>query len=390
MTTIYLIRHAEAEGNLYRRIHGQYDSLITDNGYRQIQALKERFQDVPIDAVYSSDLFRTRTTARAIYEPKGLELHTRKDLREISMGEWEDRSWAIVDLEEHETMKLFQTTSPDFRAPGGESFPEIRKRGTAAILDIAAHHPDQTVAIFAHGTLMRNCLAEFLGIGPTEMKKMGHSDNTAVSCLEIENGNVHVVYTDDNSHLNEEISTLARQHWWNKNDTKPDINLWFSPADPDRPEDRAYYEACREDAWKTLYGDLDRYTGSFFWEEAKRNRQQCRYGLAFAMAGRHRIGVLQLDTQRGQDQNKGYIPFLYLEPEKRGGGIGIQLIGKAVSVYRPMGRDRLELTCSEVNKPALGFYQKHGFQRTGTMPGAYGTLYQMEKYIGYARQGETV
>ena len=32
MTTLYLIRHAEAEGNLYRRIHGQYDSLITDNG----------------------------------------------------------------------------------------------------------------------------------------------------------------------------------------------------------------------------------------------------------------------------------------------------------------------------------------------------------------------
>ena len=32
MTTIYLIRHAEAEGNLYRRIHGIYDSLITKRG----------------------------------------------------------------------------------------------------------------------------------------------------------------------------------------------------------------------------------------------------------------------------------------------------------------------------------------------------------------------
>ena len=77
MTTLYLIRHAEAEGNLYRRIHGQYNSLITDNGYRQIQALQKRFADVPIDAVYSSDLFRTMTTARAIYVPKGLPLQTR-------------------------------------------------------------------------------------------------------------------------------------------------------------------------------------------------------------------------------------------------------------------------------------------------------------------------
>ena len=42
MTTIYLVRHAEAEGNAYRRIHGQYDSLITPNGLRQIEALAKR------------------------------------------------------------------------------------------------------------------------------------------------------------------------------------------------------------------------------------------------------------------------------------------------------------------------------------------------------------
>ena len=41
MTTIYLIRHAEAEGNLYRRAHGWYNSIITDRGYRQIAALGE-------------------------------------------------------------------------------------------------------------------------------------------------------------------------------------------------------------------------------------------------------------------------------------------------------------------------------------------------------------
>ena len=74
MTTLYLIRHAEAEGNLYRRIHGQYNSLITDNGYRQIAALRDRFANVPIDAVYSSDLFRTMTTARALFVPKSLPL----------------------------------------------------------------------------------------------------------------------------------------------------------------------------------------------------------------------------------------------------------------------------------------------------------------------------
>ncbi len=38
MTTLYLIRHAEAEGNAYRRIDGWYNSLITPNGLLQIEA----------------------------------------------------------------------------------------------------------------------------------------------------------------------------------------------------------------------------------------------------------------------------------------------------------------------------------------------------------------
>ena len=42
MTTLYLIRHAEAEGNAYRRIDGWYNSLITPNGLLQIEALRRR------------------------------------------------------------------------------------------------------------------------------------------------------------------------------------------------------------------------------------------------------------------------------------------------------------------------------------------------------------
>ena len=79
MTTIYLVRHAEAEGNLYRIAQGQNNSNLTDRGWRQVRALERRFADIPVDAVYSSDLYRTCATASAIYKPKGLPLHRRKD-----------------------------------------------------------------------------------------------------------------------------------------------------------------------------------------------------------------------------------------------------------------------------------------------------------------------
>lgn len=71
MTRLYLIRHAEAEGNLYRVAHGHCNGLITNyRGYQQIDALRERFRKVDIDAVYSSDLYRTQITARAIWLPR--------------------------------------------------------------------------------------------------------------------------------------------------------------------------------------------------------------------------------------------------------------------------------------------------------------------------------
>ena len=67
MTKIYLIRHAEAEGNLYRRIQGHWDGSITPLGLQQIDALAQRFRREHIDALYCSDLSRARATAEVIF-----------------------------------------------------------------------------------------------------------------------------------------------------------------------------------------------------------------------------------------------------------------------------------------------------------------------------------
>ena len=51
MTTLYLVRHAEAEGNVYRRCHGQYDSLPTHRAPAELACLAERCAEGPLDAV---------------------------------------------------------------------------------------------------------------------------------------------------------------------------------------------------------------------------------------------------------------------------------------------------------------------------------------------------
>ena len=121
MTKIYVIRHAEAEGNIYRRIHGQYNSKLTRNGYRQIAALERRFADIPIDAVYASDLFRTCETAKALYVPKGLPLHPDPRFRETNVGRWEDTPFGQLDVFEAEQMYYFTHDPAKWRVPGGST-----------------------------------------------------------------------------------------------------------------------------------------------------------------------------------------------------------------------------------------------------------------------------
>ena len=386
MTRIYLIRHAEAEGNLYRRVHGWYDSLVTDNGYRQISALRGRFDNIPIDAVYASDLFRTRTTARAIYVSHGLELRTRPDLREIGVGVWEDTPWGELSHREGEMLYEFNHSSPKFQVEGGESFAQVQKRMLEAVRDIAQCHPDQTVAVFSHGTAIRCLQAAIRGLGPGEMDGLGHSDNTGVTCLTVDKyGICRLVFENDNSHLPEEISTLARQKWWKSRESSlADANLWFSPLDMEG-EGGARYRAARADAWRDIHGPEAPCDSEGFQQDALRCwRQDPHKAVVAAMMGDAFCGVLQLDLERWASEGIGYIPFVYMAPEYRKKGLGVQLIGQAVSAYRPLGRTRLRLRCAPENGVAQRFYKKYGFVKVGETQGTGGVpLDLLEKDIGF-------
>jgi len=330
MTTIYLIRHAEAEGNLYRRIHGWYNALITDNGFAQIAALEERFRDIHVDAVYSSDLYRTMTTARAIYLPKGLELHTDPELREIHMGDWEDQTWGGMRQFDLERMTGFNRSSPAWRAPNGENLAEVGSRVEGAIRRIAEAHPDQTVAIFCHGTAIRQTLANLNGVAPEDWHTLSHSENTAVNCLHYENGQFKVIFDSDASHIPEEISTLGRQAWWRKDGKKAaDVNLWFRPINWETEE--GLYRKARQDAWTCTHVNGPEFQLEGFLKDAREHLSRSPWGVTVAMSGDQPIGLLQLDTQRYREDNAGYIPFFFVDHKYREQGLGVQLIGQAVS-----------------------------------------------------------
>ena len=375
MTTIYLIRHAEAEGNLYRRVHGWYDSLITENGYRQIAALEERFRDIHIDAVYSSDLFRTRTTARAIYRSKNLPLRTHPGLRELNLGEWEDRTFGAVRHSDPRKMDLFNRTDPAWEVEKAENFFQLGDRLYEAVGRLAKRHPDQSVAMFSHGMAIRQFLGRVKNIPPEEWHAMPHGDNTAVTCLTFDGEKFTIQFEMDNSHLPEDISTLARQSWWRKDKkTAADVNLWADIPVKTWSQDQELYLKLRREVCPGVEDALLLAEAEELW-----NRWPCgMWNINIFHAGERPIGVILYDD-RCNTKRTGYIKFLSLLPEDRGRGLGIQLIGAAVSMHRNSGRDRLRLHWPADNDRARRFFEKYGFKKIGEGP--EGDL--LEKYIGY-------
>ncbi|MCD8212112.1 MAG: GNAT family N-acetyltransferase [Oscillospiraceae bacterium] len=380
VTKVYLIRHAEAEGNLYRRLHGWYDGMVTKNGFRQIDALAERFRDVPVDAVYCSDLLRTRLTAESITRYKDIPVNPSPDFREIGMGIWEDLPFGQVAFMEPEMYGLFSENSPEYNVQYGETFEQVRTRMTEGILDLARMWEGNTVAVFSHGVAIRNTIGAFSGLPLEEVaKNIPHGDNTAVSLLEVENDTARVVYYNDASHLSEEISTFAKQMWWRGDAAIPDANLWFVPLDPEA--DRDYYCGAREDAWLDIHGTMDLYDGDAFLRAAAGQYKADPTSVLRVMLDGDSAGVLQMDVDRDADQGVGFVPFLYLLPQYRHKGLGVQLIGQAVCAYRRMDRRCIRLRCAPGNRIAQHFYDKYGFTKVGEDPNSPVTLDILEKSI---------
>lgn len=342
MTRIYLVRHAEAEGNLYRIAHGHYNGIITDRGYQQIAALEKRFEKIHIDAVYASDLFRTRTTARAIYVPKGLPLITRKELREVDMGSWEGRTWQDLSVHEPEQLYNFNRDLSRWHIAGGETAAHVRDRMIAELRRIARDNEGKTVAVVSHGAALRITLGTLQGLSLEELGQTPHGDNTAVSLLEAEGDELKVIFRDDNSHLAEAgLSTFARQKWMK--DAK-----MFDNGEAYGPIDEAACAALQSQGIETRPGTP---------------------GVAVSQDGQ----IMGLEEFAGQEGNIGWIGQYWIAPAFRGRRLGIPPLGQAVMHYRAQGCDRLRMHCGEGK--TRSFFEKFGFHPVE------GDV--LEKYIGY-------
>jgi alpha-ribazole phosphatase len=91
-------------------------------GHRQIQKLAERLRAEPIAAVFTSDLQRSVTTARALAESFAIPCITCPALREIDFGKWEGLTWKAIEKVDLTFATQWLEAFPHLTPPDGESF----------------------------------------------------------------------------------------------------------------------------------------------------------------------------------------------------------------------------------------------------------------------------
>lgn len=156
---LWLVCHGETPWTSEGRALGQSDPPLSEYGVQQAERLAGRLRDVGFDAVYASDLTRSRYTARLALPAADIRLEPR--LREISFGVWEGKTWADLAGDDRRALERFRRDPYREHAPGGESYEDVRER-VAAWLD---ELPESgRVAAFTHGGVVRALLYSFTGL----------------------------------------------------------------------------------------------------------------------------------------------------------------------------------------------------------------------------------
>lgn len=166
---LLLIRHAQTTSNLARALDTALPGAdLTQRGASQVDELAALLADERIDAVWCSPSLRTRRTAAALAEPRGLEPQVRHGLVEISAGDWEmSTDEAQADAYRDAVVAAVSGDGGVF-VPGGETRDEVLARFDAVVAEIRAsgHH---RVAVVSHGAVLRTWCGIRVGNVPVEL-----------------------------------------------------------------------------------------------------------------------------------------------------------------------------------------------------------------------------
>lgn len=201
MGKIYLIRHGQTDSNSSRRFQGRINTPLNAVGREQAKKLAAYFNDIELDAVYSSSLERAMLTAVPLAEGKNLPVIPVDALQEISFGCWEGLTYDEIYQQWPEQIKTFFENPALCLPPGGESFGDAQARALQALMQIIHEAgEDKKIAVVTHGGIIRALVFALLEIPLKNFWKM-NIGNTSVTSFSIWDGSFTAEKINDNHFL---------------------------------------------------------------------------------------------------------------------------------------------------------------------------------------------
>ncbi len=202
MTKVIFFRHGETKWNILGKYQGQSDIELTEKGKKQGKLLARYFPSDKLDAIYSSDLSRAMETAGYVAEKFNLTVNPEKAFREMNFGEWEGLTYEEIVTKSPEGMKNFMIRPDILKVPGGENFQILQDRAVKRLSELIKIHENQTIAIAAHGGVLRTILAAALEMPLRNLWRI-RQYNTAVSSV-IYGESPIVEFVNNTEHLHKE------------------------------------------------------------------------------------------------------------------------------------------------------------------------------------------
>ena len=194
------MRHGQSTWNHERRIQGQLDPPLSDEGRRQAAQLGRRLAGRKFAGFYSSDLRRAAETAQLVGESIGIDPTPMAELREIYLGQWEGLRTEDLATRFPEAWASW-IEEPDWDlVPGGEGSAAFEARVGVMLDTLFKRHTQGDVLVVTHGGVIQIAIHHVVGrpgrgIFPFRIQ------NTSVSVLERRNGRVVVSGVNDIGHL---------------------------------------------------------------------------------------------------------------------------------------------------------------------------------------------
>ncbi len=200
---LYLIRHAKTVMNAAWILNWQIEDHLNETWKEQTTKLGIRFKNTHLDAIWSSDLQRTKDTAQGIIDQHPSLKANNEDtrLRERSMGELE---WMLSEdirkIASEQGMSRWKFSEHDDRIEHGS---KVIARFYEWFNEHIKDSWQDAVAVITHGASIRLILAHIVGMTPRDyLDTHQWIENTWVSIISInDKGRRRVVTINDFSHL---------------------------------------------------------------------------------------------------------------------------------------------------------------------------------------------